>query len=268
MNVPFTFAHAAAVLPFRRSRLNFSGLVIGAFAPDFEYFLRLAPSSGFGHTLPGIFVLTLPLSVLVFWMFHNFVKRPFVALLPCRIRVRLETNFDEFHFGGRANIVLILASLLLGIATHAVWDSFTHAGTWPYRHIEVLRRPIHLPMIGWVQLYKIFQHSSTILGLAILACCLLDWCRKDFVPVGISAPASTGPEILTIVLIFGIGTLGAAIRAIAGVGLTFNHAMLPQFAGEFVVTAVALVWWQLVAYGALLSSRRNKVTGGTLPDLQ
>jgi hypothetical protein len=51
--------------------------------------------------------------------------------------------------------------------------------------------------------------------------------------------------------------LGAAIRAIAGVGLTFNHAMLFKFAGEFVLTAVALVWWQLGAYGALLSSRHK-----------
>jgi hypothetical protein len=84
--------------------------------------------------------------------------------VPGWIRVRLETNLDEFHFGGRANILLILASLLLGIATHVVWDSFTHLGTWPYRHMEALRRLIHLPMVGWVQFYKILQHSSTILG--------------------------------------------------------------------------------------------------------
>ena len=146
---------------------------------------------------------------------------------------------------------------------------------WNVDNIEVVRRVIvslvgaTVLLIGIALLVLPGPAFVVIpLGLAILACCLLDWCRKDFVPVGISVPAATGPEILTIVLIFGIGTLGAAIRAIAGVGLTFNHAMLPQFAGEFIVTAVALVWWQLVAYGALLSSRRNKVTGGTLPDLQ
>lgn len=266
MSVPFTFAHAAAALPFRRSHLNFAALVIGAFAPDFEYFLRLAPSSGFGHTLPGIFVLTLPLSVLVFWMFHNFVKRPFVALLPHRIRVGLERNLDEFHLGGRANIILIVASLLLGIATHVIWDSFTHTGTWPYRNLEVLRRPINLPMVGWAQLYKILQHSSTILGLAILAFWLLDWYRKGLVPQGMSAPGLTGRQLLTIALILGIALFGAAIRAVAGVGPALNHAAVSKFAGEFVVTAIALVWWQLVAYGALIW--RNKVTGGTSVDLQ
>jgi Domain of unknown function (DUF4184) len=62
--VPFTLAHGAAALPFRRLHLVFSGLLVGTFAPDFEYFLRLSPDDGFGHTLLGTFVLTLPLALL------------------------------------------------------------------------------------------------------------------------------------------------------------------------------------------------------------
>jgi Domain of unknown function (DUF4184) len=69
VEVPFTLAHGAAALPFRRLHLVFSGLLVGAFAPDFEYFLRCSPDDGFGHTLLGTFVLTLPLALLVLWLF-------------------------------------------------------------------------------------------------------------------------------------------------------------------------------------------------------
>jgi hypothetical protein len=78
VGVPFTLAHGAAALPFRRLHLVFSGLLVGTFAPDFEYFLRLSPDDGFGHTLLGTFVLTLPLALLVLWLFHTFVKLPVV----------------------------------------------------------------------------------------------------------------------------------------------------------------------------------------------
>ena len=42
--MPFTLSHAAAALPFRRTRLIKSALVIGCFAPDFEYFIPLCTS--------------------------------------------------------------------------------------------------------------------------------------------------------------------------------------------------------------------------------
>ena len=59
-----------------------SAVVVGTFAPDFEYFLRLAPDGRFGHTLLGSFALTLPLALLVLWLFHTLVKVPLVQLLP------------------------------------------------------------------------------------------------------------------------------------------------------------------------------------------
>lgn len=122
--VPFTLAHGAAALPFRHTRIVFSGLLIGSFAPDFEYFLRLAPDDGFGHTLLGVFVLTLPLALLVLWLFHDFVKLPLARLLPDAIQCRLTGHLEEFRFRGTGRFTLIVGSILLGIATHLVWDSF------------------------------------------------------------------------------------------------------------------------------------------------
>jgi Domain of unknown function (DUF4184) len=167
--VPFTLAHGAAALPFRRFHLVFSGLLVGTFAPDFEYFLRLSPDDGFGHTLLGTFVLTLPLALLVLWLFHAFVKLPVTRLLPDAIQRRLANHLDEFGFGGVARFALIVGSILLGMATHLAWDSFTHRNTWPYRHWSILSQTFHVPMVGAIPFYKVFQHGSTIIGIAVLS---------------------------------------------------------------------------------------------------
>jgi len=62
----------------------------------------------------------------VLWLFHTFVKLPVARLLPDAIQRRLTCRLGEFGFGGAARFALIVGSILLGIATHLVWDSFTH----------------------------------------------------------------------------------------------------------------------------------------------
>jgi hypothetical protein len=166
--VPFTLAHAAAALPFRRLRLVPSALVVGTLAPDFEYFLRLSPAGRFGHTLPGALLFSLPMALVVLWLFHTFVKLPTVKLLPESIQRRLVPHLHQFRFLGVGRSLWIVASVLVGIATHLIWDSFTHSTTWLYHHWSALRQPHRLPIAGQIPLYKILQHGSTSVGLAIL----------------------------------------------------------------------------------------------------
>ena len=87
-------------------------------APDFEYFLRLRADHGFGHTLKGAFLLTLPLALLVLWTFHAFVKRLVADLLPDRLQRRLTGHLDGFRFWGTGRTAVIVGSILLGISTH------------------------------------------------------------------------------------------------------------------------------------------------------
>jgi Domain of unknown function (DUF4184) len=252
--VPFTLAHGAAALPFRRLPLVFSGLLVGTFAPDFEYFLRLSLDDGFGHTLLGTFVLTLPLALLVLWLFHTFVKLPLVRLLPDRIQSRLANHLDEFHFGGPARFALIVGSILLGIATHLAWDSFTHPTYWLYRHWSILSQPLEVPVLGTIPVYEVLQHGSTIVGIAILSAWLALGYRNSE-PSG-KAPrnaASPARKIMIGVIITSVASVGAIIRAVRVAGIPDGHASENRFAGSLVVTGIALVWWQLVAYGIFSS---------------
>ncbi|MGB9492080.1 MAG: DUF4184 family protein [Terriglobales bacterium] len=263
VEVPFTLAHGAAALPFRRLHLVFSGLLVGTFAPDFEYFLRFNPDDGFGHTLLGTFVLTLPLALLVLWLFHAFVKLPVMKLLPDAIQRRLTNHLGEFGFRGAARFALIVGSILLGIATHLAWDSFTHPNTWPYRHWSILSQPFHVPIAGAIQLYKVFQHGSTIIGIGVLSIWLV-FCYRATEPSGhlVSNPASPMRKIRTVGCVLTLAFVGGIVRAVAAAGIPSGHPADKRFVGLLVVTVIALVWWQLVIYG-FLASRNSSSAHGT-----
>jgi hypothetical protein len=253
--MPFTLAHGAAALPFRRFGLPTSALLIGTFAPDLEYFLRLTPDDGFGHTLPGIFLLTLPLALVVLWLFHAYVKLAVARLLPQAIQRRL-TNHLEFHFGGAARFALIVGSILLGIATHLAWDSFTHKNTWLYRHWPILRQALYVPIIGPLPAYKVLQHGSTIFGIGVLLVWMVVRYRNSEPSrEALSDQPSPARKTLVVTIVSTVALMGAIIRAIVKIGIPTSGSSEKQFVALVVVTAIALVWWELVVYGAL--SLRN-----------
>lgn len=260
VRVPFTLAHGAAVLPFRGSRLVFPALLVGSFAPDFEYFFRLNPSGRFGHTLLGVFVLDLPLSLFVLWLYHSFVSLPVAKLLPTRFAHRLADPGKENIFGGVRGFTLIMISIFVGVMTHIAWDSLTHRNTWPYRHWRVLSQAVSLPILGSIPCYKVLQHGSTILGLAIFATWLLMryWASPGPDPNFRSSTTSMRKVVITLAIL-GVATIGAVVRSLLVVGPPVGPSAEKQFVGVSVVTSIALIWWELVAYGVFLSCTSQRV---------
>jgi hypothetical protein len=153
--MPFTFAHAGAAIPFRRTKLIASAVVVGCFAPDFEYFIKLAPKGGFGHTVLGLFVFDLPLGLAVYWVFHRYGKEPLSAWLPKGVRQRVKVGPSIAELRGVGQFALVSLSILVGATTHIFWDSFTHPGFWPYQHWHFLSGTVRLPLEGSVQNYKL-----------------------------------------------------------------------------------------------------------------
>ncbi len=256
--MPFTLAHAAAALPFRRLPVVPSALVVGTMAPDIEYFLRFGPRGGFGHTFTGAFLVSLPLALLVLWMFHALVKAPLIQLSRESIRLRLIPQLRPFRFAGPGRFFLILVSALLGIATHIVWDSFTHRNTWPYRHWALLGQPVPLPIVGDLPCYKILQHGSSILGVLILAAWLVNWYRTtEPLDIAEDAPLSPSRKVAILGSIAAIALLGGILRAAAPIALWNYSRSLERILAQSVVTTMAIAWWLIVAYGVTLRKRSN-----------
>ncbi|MGD6894653.1 DUF4184 family protein [Bacillus infantis] len=164
--MPLTFAHPAAVLVFSRKSkyINFSAMVLGSMAPDFEYFLRGRPAGEIGHELPGFFFFNLPLAALLYFIYHTFIHRPLMDHLPWFLQDTFRYKNDG-GFGLR--FIVFCYSALFGMFTHIAWDAFTHANGLMVRTLPYLSRSITFFDVS-VPLYKFLQHGSTLCGILII----------------------------------------------------------------------------------------------------
>jgi hypothetical protein len=212
--MPFTLSHAAAVWPFRRTRLEMSALLAGCFAPDFAYFMFIKPFGLFTHSLEGMFLIDLPVSLLALWLFHAFIKQPTAQLLPKAFRARLKPSKSDFSFWSPARLALIVISILIGTATHILWDSFTHPFYWPYRHWSFLGKMVQLPIEGNVRMFKVLQDGSTLFGLAVVAVWICIWYRKtEPVELPIREPYTRAQIRIIRMVVPSLALVGGIIKA-------------------------------------------------------
>ncbi len=212
--MPFTVSHVAAVVPFRRTRLVFSALVVGSMAPDFEYFVHLAPTGRATHFFPGMVTFALPAALAVLWLWEAFLERGAVALLPRAFERRIA--MEPFRWGGLTRFLNIVLSLQIGIFTHVLWDSFTHRSGWAYRHWAWLRKTTEIPGIGDRAQFQLMQAGSTVLGLAVLAIIIYLWFRRT--PPRRDASGWTDARRIAIVAVMSaVALAGGLLRAKIGI---------------------------------------------------
>ena len=172
--MPFTLCHPAAALPLwnvSRRRFRLAALVIGSVTPDYEYFLHLNAVGHVGHTLPGLFLLCLPAGWLSLWLFDRSGRRGVETLLPAAWHLPPAPP-------GPYRILTISAALLVGAASHLVWDAFTHASGWGVRLLPVLTASVSLG--PWtVPCFKVLQHGSSLTGLGVLGALVWRWMRRQ-----------------------------------------------------------------------------------------
>jgi len=170
--MPWTFAHPAAIAPLRSlcpRWLSFPALILGAMAPDISYYIGMHGQwRAFCHTPEGILTACLPVCLLLLALLLRFAA-PLTVLLPEPHRTLVRGQLQPPpHAPWRAFAVAAL-SVLIGAATHVLWDSFTHPGHWGTELLpeldevllEAMDRPFHVT--------HLLQHLSTALGVAALA---------------------------------------------------------------------------------------------------
>jgi len=168
--MPFTFSHPALAVPFylaRKRWFSLTALVAGSIAPDFAYFLRMKKTGGrFSHTIPGLFLFDLPMAILLILVFHHIVKRPLVNHLPRPFYQRLGPSAQGHWTGFRDRTFIIILSILVGAASHLLWDAFTHS-TMDWEGI----RNIDSDFMGYrisAHAYRIIHIVNSIIGLLFL----------------------------------------------------------------------------------------------------
>ena len=254
--MPFTLSHAAAAWPFRRTPLEISALVAGCFAPDFTFFIFLKPYGFYGHTLPGIFVLDLPASLVALWLFHAYIKPPLILILPRAVRRRMNAGAGKFAFWPPARLANIVLSILVGVCTHIAWDAFTHNLFWPYRHLGFLRKIVQAPVIGDIAMYDLLQYASSLFGIAVVAIWILHWYRTTKPGEQWKPSPFHAEEWRPFILAVPASALCAAfVRALIGVGIPTGAGSLLDFGVEVGISTITFFCVGLLACGVLLRQR-------------
>jgi hypothetical protein len=220
--LPFTLAHPAAVVPLhgRLGRYGvLSALIVGSVVPDLVYLIPHleGPTS---HSLLGVAIFDVPVGLLCYVLYHWCVAPLAFALLPAVIRQRMG-NFRPGELPSRDPAAL-LVSLAIGALTHVGWDAVTHASGLP-RFVPLMPTQLFSVWGYSVSVYKLLQHSSTVLGVVLLTV----WTRRwlDATPASAPCPAElVSPArklaLLALILLPGIvvGLLAAWPALSANVG--------------------------------------------------
>jgi hypothetical protein len=239
--VPFTPSHVAAILPFARTPLPPAALAIGAMMPDLFYYVPLDIPRGFTHSWLGVVTVDLAFALVLFFLWEFVFRAPVIDFGPAWVRNRMSTRYrmpSTLRGLGRF-AALLIGAVLIGCATHVVWDSFTHAG------------PV-VDALGLTGVYRSGQHVSTIVGVVALAVFTFFWARR-------TEPRASTPTRLNgaqrrngVLLVLASGLLVALVVWIRGIvrgwsplhnELVFYTVTIGLAAAALCAVIVSIVWW-------------------------
>jgi Domain of unknown function (DUF4184) len=171
--VPFTGSHPAAVLPFLGTPLPASALVIGSMAPDLPYYLPV-DFPWRTHTALALVTSDLLLGACLWALWHGVLAAPAVAAAPRALRGRLTRIPLGLRVRLRGNgLLLAVLAVVLGAATHVLWDEFTHPRRWGTEHIPALDE-----QWGLLPGYRWLQYASGLVGGVVLLVWFVRWWRR------------------------------------------------------------------------------------------
>ena len=166
--MPFTFvahqAPAVALKVVRPTWFDGTALVFGSMAPDFAYALAGTGLAYNAHTPTGVALFCVPVTLVICWIVRARVAAVAFAQLP---DTPLRLHDYRVLADRRPAVAMTAMSALVGAASHALWDTFTHDGRWGYRHVALLRE--HLVTINGraFSVARTLQYASHVVGAAL-----------------------------------------------------------------------------------------------------
>lgn len=242
--MPFPLAHPAAVLPLKRycSRwLSFPALVIGSLVPDVGYVFADNSWNSGSHQLVGGLIFNLPVGILMLILFYGF-RTTVARMLPTPYRQVLLPLCRR-----RRSVFLVLVlSLLVGIWTHLLLDSFTHNDGWLAEHVAVLQLPVLSFGGRTAKLCHVLWYVCSFAGAALLFIAFEKWkhsCTSDRAASAMKDATREGILLAVLVL------------PIALIHHLFRHPWVPMLTAAFYLVLVVGFFVKSLRRPALLRHR-------------
>jgi Domain of unknown function (DUF4184) len=184
--MPFTVSHIAAVLPGYRPLTRahaFTAAVIGSMVPDFGLLVPGFMARWQTHSLVGLFTFCLPVGLTAYWLTLLLIRPAMIEVVPDGAYVRLRAAAAPASIRQFSAWLYAAAALLLGAATHLIWDAFTHENARGVRMFPLLTD--YGPEMGGhaLHVYRWLQYGSSVFGLAVVAAALSLWLHHAPAPV-------------------------------------------------------------------------------------
>lgn len=241
--MPWTFAHPAAILPLRSlcpRWLSLPALILGAMAPDMSYYVGMHGKwRDFCHTPEGILIACLPVCLLLLALLLRFAS-PMTVLLPEPHRSLVRAQLRPSPHPAWLALAVAVLSVLIGAATHVLWDSFTHEGLWGAELLPELEEPLVEVMDRQFLATHLLQHLSTVVGVGVLALAYRRTLRAR--PPAAPAPQDARRRRLLLACL----ALAAVVGASSAYALT--STTLPAYTSHLLVRTVV---WSTSCFAAL-----------------
>ena len=182
--MPFTFSHAAIVLPIAKTSKRYwssTGLIIGSMAPDLEYFSRMKILATYGHLWFDGLWFNILISLIYCFLYHVLVRNVLINHLPKFLKSRLicfKTLDWVKHF--KQNWYFVILSIIIGIYSHLLWDAFTHEWGFFAKRISILQQ-IWFTNPVEIKGYKFLQYFSSVIGLIYIGFKLYQLPQKSLI---------------------------------------------------------------------------------------
>ena len=231
--MPFTASHAVTALPFLRTPLPASALVIGSMTPDLPFYLPVDPDVP-THTAGAVVTYDLLLGALAWVLWHGLLAAPALAAAPAGLRARLTRVPLGLapRVSSASRTGWVLAALVLGAGIHVLWDEFTHPRRRGAEHIPALTElwgpfPVHF----WL------QHLCGLAGGAVLLAWFVLWWRRT--PAEAARPTPATWWVWALLAVVGAVVGGAAALSAPSLDLAAFRGVT---SGGGAVLAAALVY--------------------------
>lgn len=162
--MPFTLAHTVIASPISKlsnNTLPIAALAIGSMTPDL--FRLFSNSLGLEtHTWSAIFHANLPLGLAFCCLWYGLFRPTLYTCLALKDDLNISSFLSFLKF-----VMVICIALILGNATHVLWDGFTHLDSRTLIHSSILESSISLFNREY-SYYFILQILSSALPLPVI----------------------------------------------------------------------------------------------------
>ncbi len=227
--------------------------------PDLPYFAPIGVSRGLTHSAVGVFTADLPMGLVVLVLWMLVFRAPACDFAPKWLRARLPEMTPLLAVQRLRFTVYSISAILVGIATHLAWDSFTHADGW-----LVVAFPLFQLELGPFTVYRWLQYGSSIAGLTIVGIWLALWLsrtspRPESQSIRLTAVRRMTSWFLvsvpglTVALVIWVGGIVGGVGPLDRV-LVYRTATLSISCAGLIAIVVMILWHLLPRRSSALSA--------------